>query len=89
MTEQWIFWLFWQRAISQSLQCSLVNTLSSTHTSIRSNKRIKHLKKKTYHYIIQKEVNEDVGPKLWYTPFGQKFQQNALFLKLFRDMPLF
>ena len=31
--------------------------------------------------------------KLWtkqgYTHFGEKFQQNALFLKLFRDMSLF
>ena len=89
MTKQWIFWLFCQRAIWQSLQCSLINSLSSTHTSIHSNQQIEHWKKNTYHYTIQKEENEDVGPKLGYTSFGQKFQQNAPFLELFRDMPLF
>ena len=82
------FWLFFHRTIWQNLQCSLINSLSSTHTSIRSNQQIKHLKKNTYHYTIQKEEDEDVGPKLGYTPLGQKFQQNAPFLKLFRDMPL-
>ena len=28
-------------------------------------------------------------PKWRYTPFVETFQQNTLYLKLFRDMPLF
>jgi len=30
-----------------------------------------------------------MGTKWGYTPFSEKFQQNATFFKLFRDMPLF
>ena len=30
-----------------------------------------------------------MGTKWGYTPFSEKFQQNAQFLKLFKDVPLF
>ena len=32
---------------------------------------------------------QQLGPKWKYTPFVEKFQQNAPCLKLFKEMPLF